>query len=170
MVERPNTLAGLIEKRREISGQIEHHQRILNELIVDLDHLDHTIRLFDPDCDVTLAQPKQFPPRHQAFRGEMQRFVLGALRAASAPVTSLEVAIDVVKGRGLDPNDPRAVSLIRKRVVPACSRSKPRALRGTCRLPGNIRAGNWWLRGLNLLSCLPPTSTRKPLQPRFGIL
>ena len=57
-MERPNTVAGLIEKRREIAGQIEHHQRALNELIIDLDHVDHTIRLFDPDCDVTLAQPK----------------------------------------------------------------------------------------------------------------
>ena len=115
-VERPNTLSGLIEKRREIAGQIEHHQRIVNELVIDLDHVDHAIRLFNPDCDVTLAQPKQFPPRHGAFRGEMQRFVLGALRAATAPLTSLEIAIEVVKGRGLDPNDPRAVSLIRKRV------------------------------------------------------
>ena len=60
-VERPNTVAGLIEKRREIAGKIEHHQRALNELIIDLDHVDHTIRLFAPDCDVTLAQPKQFP-------------------------------------------------------------------------------------------------------------
>lgn len=116
MAERPNTVAGLIEKRRETTGQIEHHQRILNELIIDLDHLDHTLRLFDPDCDVALAQPKAFPARHAAFRGEMQRFVLGALRAAQEPVTSLEIAIEVVKGRGLDPNDSRAVSLIRKRV------------------------------------------------------
>jgi hypothetical protein len=115
-MERPNTVAGLIDKRREISGKIEHHQCILNELIIDLDHLDHTIRLFDPGCDVLWAQPEKFPPRLGAFRGEMQRFVLGALRAASVPVTSLEIAIEVVKGRGLDPNDPRAVSLIRKRV------------------------------------------------------
>lgn len=40
-VERPNTLAGLIEKHREISGKIEHHQHILNNLIIDLDHVDH---------------------------------------------------------------------------------------------------------------------------------
>jgi hypothetical protein len=98
--ERPNTVAGLIDKRRETAGKIEHHQRVLNELIVDLDHVDHTIRLFDPDCDVALAQPKALPPRHGAFRGEMQRFVLGALRAATAPVTSLEIAIEVVKGGG----------------------------------------------------------------------
>ena len=30
-VERPNTVAGLIEKRREIAGKIEHHQRVLND-------------------------------------------------------------------------------------------------------------------------------------------
>ena len=76
---------------------------------------------------MALVQPKQFPPRHQAFRGEMQRFVLGALRAASEPITSLEVAIEVVKGRGLDPNDPRAVSLIRKRVG-ACLFSKAKGI------------------------------------------
>ena len=38
--ERPNTVAGLIEKRCEIAGKIDHHQRVLNELIVDLDHVD----------------------------------------------------------------------------------------------------------------------------------
>lgn len=114
--ERPNTVAGLLGKRREIAGQIEHHQRVLNDLIIDLDHVDHTIRLFAPDLDVSLAQPKLFPPRHQAFRGEMLRFVLGALRQAQGPLTSLQIALEVVKGRGLDPNDARAVSLIRKRV------------------------------------------------------
>src|SRR5690606_16042834 len=101
--ERPNTVAGLIEKRREISGQIEHHQRILNDLVIDLDHVDHCIRLFAPELDATLARPKAFPARHAAFRGEMRRFVLGTLRAASEPVTSLEIAVEVVKGRGLDP-------------------------------------------------------------------
>jgi hypothetical protein len=116
MTDRPNTVAGLLEKRREIAGQIEHHQRVLNDLIIDLDHVDHTIRLFAPDLDVSLAQPKAFPVRHQAFRGEMLRFVLGALRQAQGPLTSLQIALEVVKGRGLDPNDARAVSLIRKRV------------------------------------------------------
>lgn len=116
MENRPNTVSGLIEKRREISGQIEHHQRALNDLIVDLDHIDHTIHMFAPDQDLALVQPKQFPARHGAYRGEMQRFVLGALRNSDTPVTTLEIAIEVVKGRGLDPNDARAVSLIRKRV------------------------------------------------------
>jgi hypothetical protein len=105
-VERPNTVAGLIEKRREIAGQIEHHQRILNELIIDLDHVDHTIRLFAPELDVSLAQPKQFPAHHAAFRGEMQRLRARRLRAATGPLTSLELAIEVVKGPGARPQRP----------------------------------------------------------------
>jgi hypothetical protein len=78
-VKRPNTLAGLIEKRREIAGKIEHHQRVLNELIIDLDHVNHTIRLFDPDCDVQLAQPKcqraphDARPRGSTVKGSRRR-------------------------------------------------------------------------------------------------
>ena len=115
-MERPNTIAGLIDKRREIAGRIEQAQRTLNDLVIDLDHLDHCIRMFDPDGSVSLGSPKTFPAQHGAFRGEMQRYVLGALRAATEPVTSLEIAVEVVKGRGLDPSDKRAVILIRKRV------------------------------------------------------
>ena len=52
MSDHPHTVAGLIEKRREIAGQIEHTQRELRNLVVTLDHLDATIRLFDPDADL----------------------------------------------------------------------------------------------------------------------
>jgi hypothetical protein len=36
-VERPNTLAGLVEKRAEIAGQISHYRAALRQLIIDLD-------------------------------------------------------------------------------------------------------------------------------------
>jgi hypothetical protein len=144
-MERPNTIAGLIEKRRQIAGQIEHHQRVLNGLIIDLDHVDHTIRLFDPDCDVQLGQPRRYPPQHQAFRGEMQRFVLATLRASEKPVTSLEIAVEVVKGRGLDPNDSRAVILIRKRVGACLSKLKRQGIVRQVPMTGTYRG--WELAG-----------------------
>jgi hypothetical protein len=115
-MENEHVLSGLMRKRSEIAGQIEYTQRALNELIIDLDHIDHTIRLIDPNADVTLGKPKQFPPRHAAFKNEMSRFVMAALRRAKEPVTSLEVAKEVVIARGLDVTDSRTVSLIRKRV------------------------------------------------------
>ena len=53
---------------------------------------------------------------------------LGYARKGSLTLTSLEIAVEVVKARGLDPNDPRAVSLIRKRVGACLFRLKAKAL------------------------------------------
>jgi hypothetical protein len=39
MSERPNTFAGLVDKRRELAGRIEHVQRELRALVADLDHV-----------------------------------------------------------------------------------------------------------------------------------
>jgi hypothetical protein len=115
-MERPNTVAGLIEKRREIAGQIDHCQRQLRQLTADLDHLDATIRLFDPDADLASVGAKPYPPRHAAHKGEMARFVYAALRDADGPLTSLDIARKVMEGRGLDTADASATVLIRKRV------------------------------------------------------
>jgi hypothetical protein len=51
MTERPNTVAGLIDKRRKLAGRIEHVQR---ELIVGLDHVDAAIRIFDPHAGLPM--------------------------------------------------------------------------------------------------------------------
>lgn len=106
--------AGLIDKRRELAGRIEHAQRELRALVADLDHIDAAIRIFDPSAHVGPA--KRYPIAHQAFRGEMARHVMEALRTAKGrPVTSLEIARKVMDGRGLK-DDGRTVIVIRKRV------------------------------------------------------
>lgn len=109
--ERPNTVAGLIEKHRAIAGQIEATRRQLDALVFDLEAVEHTIRLFDPDAQLGRAKP--LPSAHAAFRGEMRRDVLAALRAAQGPLTSLDIAEQVVAVRKLDAH---AVRMIRKRV------------------------------------------------------
>ena len=55
--ERPNTVAGLIEMHRQIAGQIEHVRRMLTTLISDLESVEQTIRLFDPDAPLGRAKP-----------------------------------------------------------------------------------------------------------------
>lgn len=110
-MERPNTVAGLIEKHREIAGKIEFHRRALNALVFDLEALEHSIRLFDPDAQLGRAKP--IPSEHAALKGEMRRDVLAALRAAQGPLTSLDIARQVIAARGIDGTD---VPMIRKRV------------------------------------------------------
>lgn len=121
MVE-SHVLSGLIAKRAELTGKIEHAQTTLRQLVIDLDNLDATIRIFDPDIDLDEIRPKPFPPRHAAFKGEISRVVLSALRTTSKPLTTHELAMHVMADRSMNTADPRLVKLIGKRVG-ACLRN-----------------------------------------------
>jgi hypothetical protein len=115
-MENEHVLGGLVRKRAEIAGQIEHTQAALRKLVMGLDSIDAAIRLFDPNADIQAIQPRQYPPRHAAFRGEMMRHVMGCLRLASGPITTRDIALVVMKARGLNPDDLEMLVIIRKRV------------------------------------------------------
>ena len=84
----PHVVTALVKKRAEIAGQIEHVQTVLRQLVIDLDNLDATLRLFAPDIDLEEIHPKPLPPRNQAFRGEVIRLLLAALRQSDRPLTT----------------------------------------------------------------------------------
>ncbi|HEV2160768.1 MAG TPA: hypothetical protein VGR52_00835 [Stellaceae bacterium] len=111
-----HVLGGLIRKRKEIAGQIEDAQLKLRQAIIDLDNLDCAIRLFDPEIDLEEIRPSPLPPRHSAYKGEMSRIILGALRDAGRPMTSKELVFQVMAERGLAVHDKRLVLLLTKRV------------------------------------------------------
>jgi hypothetical protein len=112
-MEHPNTVSGLLDKRREILRQVDDAQAVLQGHLAALDHLTATILLFDPDADLTGQTPKRAPAPHHAFKGEMKRHVLQSLRLAKAPITSMEITRTFVDGRGMDRAD---VVTVRKRV------------------------------------------------------
>ncbi len=111
-----HVVSALIQKRAELAGKIEHAQTTLRQLIIDLDNLDATLRLFEPDIELDDIKPKPMPPRHAAFRGEVSRIVFGALRAAPGPLTAQQIAQHVMAERGLNTSDTRLIKLIGKRV------------------------------------------------------
>ena len=43
----PHVLTGLMAKRAEIAGRIEHLQDQLRQLVIDLDHIDAAFRPVD---------------------------------------------------------------------------------------------------------------------------
>jgi len=132
--ERPNTVAGLIEKHREIAGLIEARRAELARLVADLEAVEHTIRLFDPDAALPRAKP--LPSPHAAFKGEMRRDVLAALRAAQGPLTSLDIARQVIAARKL----PEAMlPAIRKRVGAALWKLKARQIVAEVPLDGDYK-------------------------------
>ncbi len=76
-MENEHVLSGLVRKRSEIAGQIEHTQFALRQLVADLDLIDAAIK---------------------------------------KPVTTRDIALVVMKARGLNPEDQALLVTIRKRV------------------------------------------------------
>lgn len=112
----PHVITALSKKRAELSGDIERTQIRLRQLILDLEKLDATLLMFDPEFDLPSIKPKTFrPPEDWSKRGEMTRLILGILRKASEPLTSREIASQLIMERGLDRNDPKLLRLMTKR-------------------------------------------------------
>lgn len=117
----PHVVTGLVAKRRELAGLIEHTQASLRQLLIDLDNVDATLRLFAPDIDLEIIKPRPLPPRQAAAQGEVVRIVLGTLRNAKRPLTTQEITAHVMAERGLNTADKRLLKLLTKRVG-ACLR------------------------------------------------
>ena len=112
-LERPNTIAGLQAKRKQLVKLKADLEADVRKVTCDLDHLDACIRLFDPAADTRAV--KRYATKHRAKKGQMRRFVLDQLKAASGPITSRDLAEAWVKDRGLNADDGTRI-MIRKRV------------------------------------------------------
>lgn len=111
--DRPNTVAGLVAKHKELSALREKYRVEIKKLTVDIDHLDAAIRLFDPNADTSPL--KEYVTKHRAEKGSVKRFVLNTMREAKGPLTSRQITALWVADRGLNA-DESTVTTIRKRV------------------------------------------------------
>jgi hypothetical protein len=111
--QRPNTVAGLIEKRAQLAGMLKHHRAEERKIICDLDHLDAAIRLFDAKADT--ARIARYPTKHRAKKGEVVRLVLRMLKQSAVPLTALDIVHEQIRERGLAADDDTVV-IMRKRV------------------------------------------------------
>jgi hypothetical protein len=88
-------------------------------MIIDLDSLDATIRLFNPEIDLAQIKPKPLPACNTAFPGEVARIVLGTLRKANKPLPLHEITMHVMVGRSLNADDKPLLKVLSK-CVGAC--------------------------------------------------
>src|SRR6266545_380468 len=110
-------VSGLIKRRAELAGDIERAHEVLRKMVLDLENLDATILQFEPDFKVETIKPKAFrPPKDWSNRGQMTRIILSVLRQASEPLTTRDIALQLLIERALDKNDQRLLRLMTKRV------------------------------------------------------
>jgi hypothetical protein len=124
-----HVITALVKRRAELAGQIEATHEALRKMVMDLENLDSTIQQFDPNYQVEAIRPKAFrPPKDWSNRGEMTRIILSVLRQAAEPLTTRDIALQLLVERALDKNDQRLLRLMTKRVGVAL-----RGQRGTVR-------------------------------------
>ena len=98
-----HVVSGLVAKRSELAGQLEHYRRELHRLADELSHVDATIRLFDPTYDLGGIRARKRGHRNQWFGpGECQRLVLEVLRDALEPLSGRALTQALAARKGLE--------------------------------------------------------------------
>ncbi len=98
-------LHGLLRKRQEIADKLELAQSQVRQLVLDIDAVDSTIRLFHPDVEIGVVRIKPVSRRHAAVRHESSRLISGVLREATGPMTTREIVRAVMEARGMNTAD-----------------------------------------------------------------
>ena len=131
-----HTISGLLSKRADLLGEAESIRDRLAAIKNDIDALDRTLSVLDYDGDLDAMMPRQ--KRHVVFgRGELTRQVLTVLRRADGPMTSRQIAQEIVSDSGMDARDRKYVSDLTKRVGKAC-RQTDGAVRKATDAHGNV--------------------------------
>lgn len=88
-----HVVSGLVAKRSELAGLIDHHRKEIDRLADDLTHVDAAIKIFDPEYDLRTVPIRLLRKRNQLFKvGESARRVLDALREIGTPMTCRAMA------------------------------------------------------------------------------
>lgn len=127
-MQSPNTVSALKSKRGEIAGRVDALQDQLRQALIDLDHVDCTILLFDPDAELDEIKTKPMPPRHHAFKGQVTRSILDMLRKSRTPLDGLTITLKLMEERELNQADKKLVKTIQKRVGAALRNLRDRGL------------------------------------------
>ena len=127
-MERPNAISALREKRGQIAGLVDALQDQLRQALIDLDHVDCTILLFDPDAQLDEIKTKPMPPRHHAFKGQVTRSILDMLRNSGSSLDGLTITKRLMEERELNLADKKLVKTIQKRVGAALRNMRDRGM------------------------------------------
>lgn len=121
----PQVIGALRDKRSELAAMVLKLEQQLAEHRVSLTHVDATMRLFDPELRREDIRPRQQRTRSAWFRpGECLRLIYDVLREAPEPVTTRELAGQIVAVKGISVSDDRQRELIEKTILASLSRAK----------------------------------------------
>ena len=133
-------ITGLVKRRAQIAGELTAAHERVAKLASDLAAIDAALAVVAPDMEVEAIRPKLFrPPDDWAHRGQMSRLVLTLLRQARDPLTTREIAAQMILERGLDAGDRKLLPLMVRRVGAALRHQRDKGLVMSSDGPGNYQ-------------------------------
>jgi hypothetical protein len=138
-----HVISALRLKRAEISGHIHDLEKRIARQPANLANLDATIKFFSPGTNPDAIPPKRAYRRTRYFaHNELSRLTQDALRTASRPLTSAEIAAAVMQAKGMSPGDAAFMELVATRTLTVLRRL---VKRGTVAKSGTSRNAQWAL-------------------------
>jgi hypothetical protein len=157
-------VTGLMKRRAILSHGIEETHERLRQMVIDLENLDATLLQFDPSLEVESIKPRAFrPPKDWSKRGEMMRLIVSVLRRATEPLTTRDIAFELIVERALDKSDQKLIRLMSKRVGVAL-----RHQRDAGRVDSILGPGQYNLWQLNRGKDADTGENISPFPPRRG--
>jgi hypothetical protein len=134
----------LLASRKEVLVNIDMLKADLRDAVIQLDHLEATIRIFDCEIDFRRFRARTELPVDPAQHGETMRIVLAALVDAGRPLSTASLIEQIISARGLDRADPKLRQKLGKRLGPSLRYAE--RVRGLIRsLPGPGQMNMWEL-------------------------
>jgi hypothetical protein len=97
-----HVIPALRAKRAEISGHIHDLDKRIARMRANLANIDAAIRLLSPGADPDTIPPKRTYRRTKYFaRNELARMALDVLRKAPAPLAAKEIALAIMRAKGM---------------------------------------------------------------------
>jgi hypothetical protein len=136
-----HVVSALRRKRAEISGHINNLEERIARQRANLANLDATIKLFSPGANPDAIPPKRAYRRTRYFaHNELSRLTQDALRTASGPLTSAQMAAAVMQAKGMPPGDAAFKEIVAARALTVLRRL---AKRGAAVKSGTSRDAKW---------------------------
>lgn len=113
-----HTISGLLKKRADLFNEAERIRDRLAEIKNDIGAMDRTLNVLGYSGDLDAAMPRQ--KREVLFgRGELSKAIYRELRESDGPLSSRDIAREIVVMRGEDARDRKYLSDLTKRVSKA---------------------------------------------------
>lgn len=113
-----HVVSQLISKKEELSGELKFYKSKIQQLEEVIQSIDISIKVFDPDFDIKNIKAKRYTGNQHYFKhGESHVMILDTLRKAKEPMTTGDIAIELMRKKKLDYDDRALMDNVQKSLL-----------------------------------------------------